>query len=256
MLTVEELVRLARKRKRHVARFLRWSSVREDTGDSLRWSTRLDISDADEAAHLFEEVWWGLVVFTSFGSVVGARIVANDFHRPRSPQQAQQLLDRIAFPHGSVGHHRTRPGVAGAKAALVSACEQAGEFREILHKGAGFRDRFEDLLDLPARQWGRTTCFDLVLRAGALGVGGSRFAPDRAYLEGSTGPSAGFERVWGIAVTKRNAEWCEALLVCWTENWQLVVEEVGVSWYGDPYTPGDFENALCIFQEEARKGRC
>jgi hypothetical protein len=53
-----------------------------------------------------------------------------------------------------------------------------------------------------------------------------------------------------------HAEWCEALLRAWTENWSLVAEEVGAAWTGRPYTPGDFENALCIFQEQVRRSRC
>src|SRR5687767_3837760 len=101
MLTVEEIARLARKRRRHVARFLRWSAEREETGDSLRWAARQDISDADEAAHLFAEVWWGLVVYSAFGTVLGTRVVAEGFERPRSPGQAQQLLTRMVFPRGS-----------------------------------------------------------------------------------------------------------------------------------------------------------
>ena len=75
-------------------------------------------------------------------------------------------------------------------------------------------------------------------------------------LEDSTGPRTGFEKVWGIPVTRQNAEWCEALLLVWAENWSLVAEEVGAAWTGRPYVPGDFENALCIFQERVRGPRC
>ena len=48
----------------------------------------------------------------------------------------------------------------------------------------------------------------------------------------------------------------EALLVAWIENWARVAEEVGANWAGPPYVPGDFENALCIYQEQMRKGLC
>lgn len=122
---------------------------------------------------MLREPWWGLVVFTAFGSVRGARSVAERFAEPIPPHRAEPALEEIAFPRGSVGHHRIRPGLAGAKRALVSACEHASAFRDILLHGDGFRDRYEALRALRASQWGRTTCFDLLLRAGALGIGGS-----------------------------------------------------------------------------------
>jgi hypothetical protein len=44
----------------------------------------------------------------------------------------------------------------------------------------------------------RRTSFDLLLRAGALGIGGQHYKPEIAYLGGSTGPKRGFARVWGV----------------------------------------------------------
>ena len=59
----------------------------------------------------------------------------------------------------------------------------------------------------------------------------------------------GFKKIWGIEITAENAPWGEALLRAWTEEWQRVAVEVGIEWEGEPYTPADFENALCIWQE-------
>jgi hypothetical protein len=260
----DDVLRAVRRRRRQILRFLVWAAEREATGASLRWKARADIDEARQAAQMFEEPWWGVVVFSAFGSLRGTTSVADAFSRPIPPDRAQEVLQEIAFPQGSVGHHRTRPGLARAKDALISACEHAAAFREILLHGDGFRGRFEALRALRARQWGRTTCFDLLLRAGALGIGGS-FAPDRAYLDGSTGPKVGFERVWGIPVRAGNAAWCEVLLGAWMEHWDRVAEEVGVDWVaeevgvdwpGAPYDRGDLENALCVFQEQVRGTGC
>lgn len=254
--TRDHLLRLVRTRRRKVRRFLNWASGMEANGESLRWDARHDIEVAREAARLFGEPWWGVVVFSCFGSLRAADAVSGRFSRSVRADQARRLLEEITFPRGSVGHHRTRPGLTGAKAALVAACERAADFEEILLHGDGFHGRYEELRELRAAQWGRTTCFDLVLRTGALGIGEARYAPDRAYLDDSTGPKTGFERVWGIAVTRHNADWCERVLAQWTDNWSDVAEEVGVEWPGAPYVPGDFENALCVFQKHVRRGFC
>jgi hypothetical protein len=73
--------------------------------------------------------------------------------------------------------------------------------------------------------------------------------PEIAYIAGSTGPSNGFRKMFGVKVTDENVGWAEALLRAWTENWAEVAARVGADWDGDPYTPGDFENALCIWHE-------
>ncbi len=252
----DDLLRLVRTRRRSIRSFLEWADRTEADGESVRWEARRDIEEAREAAGWFEEPWWGVVVFSCFSSLQGAKVVSGSFRRPVDPRRARRLLGEFVFPRGSVGHHRIQPGVKGAKEALVAACERSPDFEGILLRGAEFHERYQKLRELGARQWGRTTCFDLVLRTGALGVGGRRYEPDRAYLDDSTGPKAGFKKVWGIPVTRQNAEWCESLLRAWTENWSLVADEVGAAWTAQPYTPGDFENALCIFQEKFSQGRC
>jgi hypothetical protein len=121
--------------------------------------------------------------------------------------------------------------------------------RQLLGERGSFDDRFKALRQTRVFAWGQTTCFDAVLRAGALGVAGRLYRPEKAYLLGSTGPSAGFAHVWGAVVTKRNAEDCEALLRRWISDWHEIAARAGVSWAGAPYDSGDLENALCVFQE-------
>ena len=188
---------LVRRRKRQVAAFLRWAAAREKAGRSLRWSQRQDIREAAEACALFEQPWWGLVVFTCFGRIEGARFVASRFRRPRP--DAARVLASLELPPGSLGHDRAQAGHRGAKLALVSACLRAPEFEEILLRGHGFGHRYERLRAMRASYWGRRGCFDLVLRAGALAIGGQRYGPDRAYLD--TAPARGFLEVTGVPLT-------------------------------------------------------
>ncbi len=242
----DEWQHVIRGRSQEVARFLTWANKYELTGESLRWSRRQDIKDAATASQWFEEQWWGLVVFSCFGRLEGAEFVAQQFRRPRS--DAATVLAGLRLPPGSIGHHRVQTGHRGAKQALGAACERSDEFERILLHGTDFPTRYSALRALWAPFWGRTTCFDLVLRAGALGVGGKTYGPDRAYLE--TGPARGFAAVTDITVTAANSEWCEGLLNWWSENWLEVAELVGAEWQaGAPYDAGDFENALCIYQE-------
>jgi hypothetical protein len=148
-----------------------------------------------------------------------------------------------------VGGHRTQQGLVGAKLALVAACESSEFIRELLHVPCSFDGRYQRLREAKLARWGRTTCFDLLLRAGALAIGGRRYEPDMAYLGGSTGPKAGFRAVWGREVSHATASWCEGVLLTWHRNWYEVAERVGASWSGAPYAPGDLENVLCIYQE-------
>lgn len=241
---------LVRRRKRQIAAFLHWAAVRENTGRSLRWSQRRDIGEAAAACALFEEPWWGLVVFTCFGRIEGARFVAGRFRRPRP--DAARVLDSIEFPPGMLGHDRAQAGHRGAKLALATACLRAGEFQEILLRGQGFDQRYRDLLAMRARYWGPRSCFDLTLRAGAIGIGGERYGPQRAYLDKA--PARGFLEVTGVPVTARNAEWCELFLRWWSDHWEEVASLAGVHWEGAGYEPGDFENALCGYQDDRRRG--
>ena len=244
----EQWSTLVKNRREALRTFLEWANSREQSGQSMRLASRHDLSRIREIERQFPELWWAIVVYTCFDSVVGTLTVARYFQQPMDPAEAKVVLTSINLPRGSVQHHRTQPGNKGAKIALISACARAQEFRSILHNGKGFHDRFQSLLHLRARQWGRTTCFDLLIRAGQLGVGGQTYEPEFAYLAGSTGPKNGFQQVWGIQVTTGNAPHCEALLRKWTESWAAVTADAGVQWSGAPYTPADFENALCIFQ--------
>jgi hypothetical protein len=244
-----ELFELVDERADEVRAFLEWAADAEASGGSLRMRNRPDIESASRAAAAFPERWWGVVVFTCFGSEKGAATVAAEFAEPVPPDHAQAIVDTLHFERGSIGHHRIQPGHKGAKRALVAACEHHELFHEVLHFGDGFEDRYVRLRGAGVRQWGRTTSFDLLLRAGALGVGGRRYEPEFAYLAGSTGPKKGFKKIWGREITPGNSPWGEALLRAWTEEWDAVAERVGALWSGDPYTPADFENALCIWQE-------
>ncbi len=245
----DEWQHVIRGRSQEVAHFLAWANTYELTGESLRWSRRQDIKDAAKASQWFDEQWWGLVVFSCFGRLEGAEFVAPQFRRPRA--DAAAVLAGLKLPPGSIGHHRVQTGHRGAKQALEAACERSDEFERILVQGRDFPTRYQDLRAMWAPSWGRTTCFDLVLRAGALGVGGHTYGPDRAYLE--TGPARGFALVTGITVEPANSEWCEGLLHWWSENWSEVAALGGADWQaGAPYDSGDFENALCIYQEQSR----
>lgn len=255
--TADELRRRVADRRDEISTFLEWSCAHEraalETGErwrSLRLENRPDIKHAAEAAELFPKAWWGVVVFTCFGSRVGVRVVKDAFRQPLAEPAAWEALRPLSFPRGSIGHHRIQPGHTGAKKALVAASEHADFFRDVLFSDATFEERYWQIRRPQLPQWGRTTTFDLLLRAGALGVGGEPYAPTTAYLAGSTGPKKGFEKIWGVSLDRLGAEWGEQLLRTWTENWEEVAAGVGVTWdVGPPYEPGDFENALCIWQE-------
>ena len=192
----------------------------------------------------------GVVVYSCFDSTTGAAAVAADFQRPMPPPDAEAALETIRFPRGSVGGHRIQPTVKGAKQALVAACADHELLNNLLHCGEDFDTRYLRLRAAKLRQWGRTTAFDLLLRAGALNVGGQSYKPDYAYLGGSTGPKSGFTRVFAESLTTdERVAWAESLLWRWAEDWQLVADQVGVDWRGPPLEPCDHENFLCIYQE-------
>ncbi|HSH61127.1 MAG TPA: hypothetical protein VK988_16100 [Acidimicrobiales bacterium] len=152
-------------------------------------------------------------------------------------------------------HHRAQSTRTGARRSLVSACDKADDIENVLCEcGVAFDERFAALMKFRVSCWGRTTCFDVLLRAGALAVSGETYRPDKAYLRGSQGPSAGSKRLWGVPVTVSNADLCAELLRRWTQRWDAVASTVGVGWEGKPYDSADFENALCVFQEPHRAG--
>lgn len=241
-------------RRRPIARFLAWAAERE-TADSMRLANRSDIPRVRRITDAFGQPWWAAVVYSCFDSEVGALAVADAFHDPVSAEDAARLVSGIELPTGAVRGHRTQPAHKGAKVALLSACARARDFETILKTGSAFHDRYLALRGLQAPQWGRTTCYDLLVRTGQLKIGSvSSYEPDRAYLADSTGPRKGFHLIWGIEVTRSNADECEAMLRAWSVRWQWVADQVGVTWAGEPYTSGDFENALCIFQERGNPG--
>jgi hypothetical protein len=233
-----------------VTDFLLWAKQRERTpGRSMRLENREDLARVGQVLPLFGEPWWAAVVYSCFDSVRGTRAVADAFKEPLPPARAAAILAELVLPRGAIQHHRTQPGHRGARIALISACRHARELRLILHGPGGFHERFEELLALPLEWWGRTTCYDLLVRTGMLGVGDQRYQPDRAYLAGSTGPGNGFARVWGVQVSRGNAEQCEQLLREWSRRWEETCARLEVAWEGAPYLAGDFENALCVYQE-------
>jgi hypothetical protein len=250
------LIDLVGSRKGEIAEFLTWSARREaGAGSSLRLSNRGDVARVKNVIELFGEPWWGVVVYSCFDSEIGTRAVAQAFHDPVSPGRVASLLATLHLPPGSVQDHRTQPGHKGARVALTAACEHATAMRQILLEGVAFHDRYLALRGLQAKQWGRTTCFDLLVRAGQLGIGSrDRYQPDRAYLADSTGPRRGFRTIWGIEVSRSNADQCEQILHSWIERWHETASQVGVPWSGEPYSPGDLENALCIYQERGSPG--
>lgn len=217
----------------------------------MRLASRDDLKRVRQIVEQFAEPWWSIVVYTCFDSVTGTLAVAPSLQHPIGAAAAKALLKDLDLPRGSVQHHRTQPGNKGAKTALISACDRAEQLRQILHSRGSFDERYESLRRLRAPQWGRTTCFDLLIRTGQLAVGGHHYQPELAYLAGSTGPKKGFHEVCGIEVTRANVDQCEDLLHGWTQRWDSVAALVGVHWSGAPYTPADFQNALCIFQERA-----
>ncbi len=182
-------------RRALVTDFLLWAKERERTpGRSMRLRNREDLTRVRQVLPLFGEPWWAAVVYSCFDSVRGTQAVADAFKEPLPPGQAAAILSGLVLPRGAVQHHRTQPGHRGAKIALISACGHAGGIQSILHEPGGFHQRFERLLALPLPWWARTTCYDLLVRTGMLGIGGQRYQPDRAYLADSTGPSKGFAR--------------------------------------------------------------
>ena len=252
-MSLEDLVALVDERRDALRTFIDWAEHRETTNRSMYLANRRDILDAGQAAAMYPEEWWGVVVFTCFGTLNSTHAVLGVLAKPVDPG-AEKLLLSVDFIGPKVGNHRKRPGLGGAKTALIEACQNSSLLHKILHGQGNFHDRYQCLLAAKMDQWGRTTCFDLLVRAGALGIGGQHYQPEIAYLAESTGPKAGFCAVWGRDVTTATARWCEGLLQAWHRHWTEVVDRVGARWSGRPYGPGDLENALCIYQEGSNGG--
>jgi hypothetical protein len=247
--------RLIEKRLGQLSQFLRWAASCEDGGSatSLRLKHREDVARCREVLPLFYEPWWGVVVYSCFDSVTGTRAAAPFFAKPIGTAAAEKTLARLPFPARSVQHHRTQATLTGAKRSLTSVCDKADAIQTIMLATDGtFEDRFNRLMALGIWWWGRTTCFDALIRAGALAINGRGFRPNTAHLLGSSGPAAGFAQIWGVEVTRSTADTCEGILKRWSERWSYVATIARVDWSGTGYDTGDFENALCIFQERPR----
>jgi hypothetical protein len=257
--TFEDLVR---RRAGHLRDFLEWANDRELNARSLRTRARPDIAEAREvlAADWFGEPWWALVVYSCFSSLVGTELAAKEFPEPIPLRSAQHRIRRLEdLPPRSVGHHRIQPGHTGARLALLSACEHSTNFHDVLMADTSFDARYQELRLLHALQWGRTTCFDLLLRAGELAVSGKRYQPKFAYLADSSGPRAGFKLIWGFEIAAKTAAWSEEVLRLWAADWAHVADAVSGCWStsaGGPYSVADLENALCIYQEEPSRQVC
>jgi hypothetical protein len=248
--TSAELLSIVDMRREAVRSFITWAGNREASNESMYLANRRDIGDARRVADSYPEPWWGVIVFTCFGSVTSAGLVRGVLPDPVDGTKVDALLAEVRFIRPTVGHHRIQQGLTGARRALVAACAHGDFLHDVLNaRGRTFDDRYQDLRQAGMASWGRTTCFDLLLRAGAIGIGGEHYEPEMAYLAGSTGPRAGFETVWGWQVRGDTAPRCEELLQAWNRYWLEVAGRVGASWAGRPYGPGDLENALCIYQE-------
>jgi hypothetical protein len=248
--TRDDLIALVDQRRDSVREYLEWAKANDNDQWTFRMHARPDIARAAEAGTLFADDWWGAVVYSCFDSTTGARAVAPHFQRPLPPPEAERVLATIDFPRGSVGGHRIQPTVRGARQALAAACADHEFFEQLLHSGDDFDTRYLELHAPKLRQWGRTTSYDLFLRAGALGIGGQHYRPDYAYLGGSTGPKSGFARVFGETLsTDEQVARAESLLWHWTQEWAAVANAVAVEWNAAPLEPCDQENFLCIYQE-------
>jgi hypothetical protein len=246
----EDLLETVERRQEAVRDYLEWAKANDNEQWTFRMSARPDIKRAAEATERYPDDWWGVVVYSCFDSATGAAAVASHLSRPLPPSEAAAVLESIGFPRGSVGGHRIQPGVQGARRALVAACADHELFFELLHRDDDFDTRYLSLRSAKLPQWGRTTSFDLFLRAGAIGIGGGRYKPEYAYLGGSTGPKSGFARVFGETLaTDAQVARAESLLWHWTETWDAVAAKVGVQWDKPPLEPCDQENFLCIYQE-------
>jgi hypothetical protein len=248
--THEDLLDVVGRRRESVRDYLEWAKANDNQQWTFRMSARPDIKRAAEAAELYPDDWWGVVVYSCFDSITGATAVAPHLPEPLPPPEAAAVLETIGFPRGSVGGHRIQPAVKGAKRALVAACADHELFFDFLHCDDDFDTRYLSLRSAKLPQWGRTTSFDLFLRAGEIGIGGRRYKPEYAYLGGSTGPKSGFARVFGESLTTDSrVAWAESLLWHWEEEWDAVAAKVGVQWDKPPLEPCDQENFLCIYQE-------
>jgi hypothetical protein len=128
-----ELFALVDERRDAIRAFLEWARAHETNGQSMYLANRPDIADARRAGSLYPEAWWGIVVFTCFGSLNSTRAVRSVFSGPVDAEAADDLLAAIQFSRPMVGHHRIQQGLVGAKKALVAACSHSELLYDVLH---------------------------------------------------------------------------------------------------------------------------
>lgn len=115
--TGDALMALADERRDPVRDFIDWADRHEHQSWSMYLANRPDIEDARQAAALYPDPWWGVVVFTCFGSLKSARAVRNVLSTPAPIELAEEVLPSIEFSRPMVGHHRIQQGLLGAKKA-------------------------------------------------------------------------------------------------------------------------------------------
>jgi len=108
---------------------------------------RDDIVRCGAVLPLFEEPWWGVVVYSCFDSLTGTRVATQRFHVPLSPAAAAAEIAKLDLPRGSVQQHRAQATLTGARRSLVSGSEKSEAIRQVLcESGASFGERFEQLM--------------------------------------------------------------------------------------------------------------
>ncbi len=245
--------RVLSERSADVYRFLAWAAHTEQAGDrqSLRLADRDDLLALRSVIHLFPQRWWAVCVYSCVDRAEGTRMLARYVPEPVPAELADRLVPpRTAWPARMIGTHRAQAGYRGARTCLMSLCAHRETVREILTANLTFEHAVEALRQLRAAQVGRTTAFDLALHAGQL-LHDPPVEPSSAHLHGSTGPAAGFRAIWGIdrSGDRLQAERAEAILRLWIAQWHDVADLMGAQWPWQPFSPGDFENALCIYQD-------
>jgi hypothetical protein len=133
---------------------------------------------------------------------------------------------------------------------MLSVCQYRDDIARIGRLMSSVEDAVQQLLALRARQVGRTTAFDLALRAGQF-LHPQPIEPATAHLKGSTGPASGFDQVWGFNPAGPLSARGEGVVRRWTSEWAEVASVVEVDWPWRPFSAGDLENALCIYQDRA-----
>ena len=234
--------RLIAHRADALHQFLSWAARTEAAGGdrnrSLRLAARDDLAAVRSVIDLFPHRWWGICVYSAVDRAQGARMLAEFVPVPVPVDEADKVVPVAAsWPWRTIGGHRGQRGNSGARRCLLSLCTHRDTIREILTDGTGFDMMVEGLLGLNAEGVGRTTAFDLALRAGQL-LHDPPIAPTSAHLLGSTGPAAGFRLVWGFdpAREREQADRAEAILRLWTRNWYDVADLVGVGWRCSPFS--------------------